>query len=81
MKSNSELIVDENGIEVLVGYDYEEEEAFYAEPGNPATAVAESIYTKLTSVEVVIAGVGVDILPLMTKAQKESVISKLSHNE
>ena len=61
MKSNSELIVDENGIEVLVAYDYEEGEAFYAEPGNPATAVAESIYTKLTSVEIVIAGVGVSV--------------------
>lgn len=69
---NSEMIVDDNGIEILVGYDYEksgpqiEECHGYHDVGN-------LVSVKLTSVEVIICGTGIDILPQMTKKQIERI--------
>lgn len=57
MKNSVETIVDDNGIEVLVDYDYELNEAYYAEIGNPATFVPASVddsSIKINSFEIVI---------------------------
>jgi len=77
MKSNCEMLVDENGFEILVGYNYEKtkdihdtEEGVICEP---------LVYTELTSVEVVIKGRGIDILPLLHPAQKEFIIENLQY--
>lgn len=69
MKHNAETIVDESGIEVLVGYDYEKN-------GLNGTAVFD---TELTSVEVVIGGRGIDILPQLTEPEKDFIVSKLNY--
>ena len=79
MKHNSETIADDNGIEILVGYRYDKAPCYYAEPGNAATLVEPAVYTELETVEVIIAGIGVDILPLMTEKQKVHLINKLQY--
>ena len=79
MEHNSETLIDDSGIEILVGYDYEKEKDYEAEPGNPATLVEGMTLTELTSVEVVIKGTGIDILPLMSDRQKEAIIGELSY--
>ena len=81
MKHNAELISDDNGIEVLVGYNYDHAEGYYAEKDNPETWVDGRTYTELTSVEVVIYHQGVDILPILTEDQKLFIISKLTYND
>ena len=79
MKHNSETLIDESGIEILVGYNHETTKGYYEEPGNPETFVEPLVYTELTSVEVVIKGTGIDILPLMSDRQKEAIIGELSY--
>ena len=80
MKKNTETIVDENGIEILVGYRYEESPSFYAEPENPGTLVEAMVLTEITSIEVVIAGIGIDILPkieTMDVHLKDKMLNKI----
>ena len=80
MKRNSEMIVDCDGIEILVGYRYESSPSFYAEPGNPGTLVEAMVLTELTSIEVVIAGIGIDILPkieTMDVHLKDKMLNKI----
>ena len=79
MKRNSETIIDECGIEMLVGYRYSVEPSFHAEPGNASTFVSSMVYTELDSVEVVICGVGIDILKMMSEKQKQYVITQLMY--
>jgi len=79
MKKNSETIVDEQGIEILVGYRYEESPKYYAEPGNPGTLVEAIVYTEIDSVEVVIKGVGIDILPNLSEKQQTYIINLLTY--
>ena len=79
MKHNSETIVDDNGIEMLVGYEYGLSLAFHAEPGNPSTFVVTDVRTELKSVELVIANKGVEFLPLIDEKQKDYIISKLTY--
>jgi hypothetical protein len=81
MKKNTETIVDENGIEILVGYRYEESPSFYAEPGNPGTLVDAMVLTEIDSVEVVIKGVGLDILPHLSSRQVDYIKSLLNYEE
>lgn len=81
MKKNTETIVDEQGIEILVGYRYEESPSFYAEPGNPGTLVDAMVYTEIDSVEVVIKGVGLDILPNLSSRQVDYIKSLLNYEE
>ena len=78
MTKNVETIVDESGIEILVAYDYEQSES-QVDEGHGYHEVGLMIYTELTSVEVVIKGRGIDILPLMTEKQKEYIIENLTY--
>ena len=80
MENNSECLVDENGIEILVNYDYEESEC-QLEEGHGTHEVGCMIYTELKSVEVVISGIGIDILPSMNQLQKEAIVNKLDHSK
>jgi len=81
MKKNAETISDDNGVELLIGYQYEAEKDYYEEPGNPFTLVKGMVYTELTSVEVVIKGKGIDILPQLNDRQKEYIICQLTYEE
>ena len=81
MRKNTETIVDDNGIEMLVGYEYEVSLSFQAEYGNPSTHVDTMIYTELKSVELVIANKGVEFLPLIDEKQKDFIISKLTYEQ
>ena len=82
MKSYTETICDSNGFEILVGYnsDYAEQKGYYEEPGNPATFVEPLVYTELTSVELVVAGRGIELLGLLHPNEKEFIISKLNYD-
>lgn len=79
MKHNSETIVDDNGIEMLVGYEYEVSLAFHAEPGNPSTFVDTDVRTELKSVELVVCKNGIELLPFLSEKQKDYIISKLTY--
>jgi len=79
MKS-SETLIDDNGIEVIVGYNYEKDAPYFAEINNPATFVPATVGTELTSVEIVICGVGIDVLPQLNEKQKSFLINKLTYN-
>jgi len=79
MKKNVETFVDDNGIEILVGYRYENTPSYYEEVGNPGTLVSEMVYTELESVEVIIKGTGIDILDKLTEKQKSFIIENLSY--
>lgn len=78
MKTNSELINDDNGIEVLVSYRYEQS-ASQIEEGHGYHEVGLMISTELTSVEVLIKGTGINILPMLNERQKSFIISKLNY--
>lgn len=78
MKKNVECICDDNGIELLVGYHYDESES-QVEEGHGYHEVGCMVYTELQTVELIIAGKGIDVLPVMTQRQKDHIISKLSY--
>lgn len=78
MTHNAEAVTDENGFEILVSYDYEQSES-QVEEGHGYHEVGLMIETVLTSVEIVIGGIGVDIIHLLGERQKEFIISKLSY--
>lgn len=78
MTHNAEALTDENGFEILVSYNYEQGES-QVEEGHGLHEVGLMIYTELTSVEVVIGGIGVDIIHLLGERQKEFIISKLTY--
>lgn len=79
MKKNTETIVDENGIELIVAYEYDRDYSFHAEIGNPATFVPSTILTNLLSVELVIAGTGIEQLPRLDERQIDFIKSKLQY--
>jgi len=79
MKKNFETILDENGIEIAVGYLYEKSES-QIEEGHGYHEVGNMVYTELEYVEVIIGGVGVDILHLLNEKQKESIIELLQYD-
>lgn len=65
---NTETIIDESGIELIAAYEYGREDD-HCKNHEPT----------LTSVEIVIAGRGIDILPVLTPNQKDELISKLNY--
>ena len=81
MKSNTETIVDDNGFELIVEYQYEEDKEHYEDKGNIGTFVPYSVYTEIKKVELVFAGRGA-VIPhdLLTVKQIVFIISKLIHS-
>jgi hypothetical protein len=67
------------GVEILVGYEYEETHV----PAEPGFDAHDLLYIDITSVEVVSKGRGIDIYPLLTpkevKAYREDIYK--NHNE
>lgn len=66
--------------ELLVSFEQEKTDGYYEETGNPSTWIAPTVYTELLSVEVVIAGIGIDILPQLTDKQKLAIIQELDND-
>jgi len=82
MKNSEETILDENGFEILVNYDYELDYAYHAEIGNPATFVPASVddsSIKINSFEIVIGGTGIDIVSQLDKRQIDFIKTKLKY--
>lgn len=79
MDHNCETLSDDNGFEILASYSFQKEKSYYEEPGNPETFVEPMVYTELHSVELLVAGRGIDILPLLTEKEKSFIISKLTY--
>lgn len=67
------------GVEILIGYEYEETHV----PAEEGFDAHDLIYIDITSVEIVTKGRGIDIYPQLTakelKAYREAVY--LNHNE
>lgn len=76
--NTTQTLIDEAGIEILVNYEYEGVDS-EDENTDGETAVATMICKELKSVEVVIAGKGIDLLPLMDERQQTAIISKLTY--
>lgn len=75
--SNTETITNENGIEIAVMYNYDLSPS-QIEEGHGRHEVGKQVTVNfLHYVEVVIAGVGFDILPQLTKKQKEFITNNL----
>ena len=78
MKHNTETICDDNGFEIIVSYDYETSPP-QIEEGHGFHDVGNLTYTELKSVELVIAGRGIDLLPLLYPNEKDFIFSKLQY--
>jgi hypothetical protein len=78
VKKNTETLADENGIEVLVSYQYEQSDS-QIEQGHGYHEVGQLVETTLTSVEIVIAGWGIEILDRLNDAQRERIIENLNY--
>jgi len=78
MKKNVETFED-GMFELLVAYKYDETPEYLEEPGNPGTLVAGTVYTELTSVEIIIKGTGIEILDKLTEKQKIHIIKNLNY--
>ena len=77
MKQGTETLADDNGFEILVGYNYEKTKDIH--DTDEGVICDPLVYTELTSVEVVIKGRGIDILPLLHPSQKEFIIENLQY--
>lgn len=75
--NTTEMLVDQGGFEVLVNYDWEESPK-QIEEGHGLHDVGGQVSVELLSVEIVVSGVGIQILPLLNDKQKEKVIAELS---
>lgn len=79
MKQNTECISDDNGVEINVSYEYEISES-QIEEGHGFNEVGCLVETELKVVELIIDGIGVDVLPYLNEIQKSKIISKLTYN-
>lgn len=79
MNHSVQTFSSDHPFEIIVGYDWEREQSYEAEPGNPATRVYGTTHTEFTSVEIVVSGRGIDILPQLTDKEKESILSQLNY--
>lgn len=79
MSSNTETICDDNGFELLVNYDFEKSES-QVEEGHGRHEVGCMVYTELRSIELVVAGRGIQLLKHLTTTEKEFIISKLQYD-
>lgn len=74
-EQRTELIIDHEGIEMLVAYNIQHipvVEEFHG------TQNLSYDYIELENVEVIIGGRGIDILPMMTEKQQEIIRDHLS---
>lgn len=78
MNKSYETICDDNGIELIVGYEWEKSPS-QIEEGHGFHEVGLTIATFLNSVEIVIAGIGIDLLPVLKESQKKEIYSKLQY--
>lgn len=79
MTKNTENLIPENGIDLLVSYQFEKTPGYHAEKDNPGTWVEETVYTELESVELVLGGTGIEQIHLMDEKQKQYVIGMLTY--
>lgn len=77
MTHTKELIVEDVLIEILVSYDWERGESQIEQH----VEVGNRMYTKLTSVEVIIKGRAIDILPKLTIEQENAIIDQLNYDK
>lgn len=74
-KSHTELLIDQNGIEIIVSYTIE-----YVKQIEDFHGIHDlsSNYITIDNVEVIIAGSSIDILPKMNEDQILAIINHLS---
>jgi len=71
MKKNTEVLIDQNGIEILATYEYT--------PKDEGDLSLGYYDTALLSVEIILSGKGIEILLLLNEKQKQSIIDKLTY--
>lgn len=71
---------ESNCIEILIGYDeiITRHPPIMEECHGPRIVNQDAVEIKLTSVEIVISGVGVDILPILDDRKREAIIDCLN---
>lgn len=75
--NTTEILVEQGCFEILVDYDWEES-AKQIEEGHGYHDVGGQVNVTLNSIEVVVCGVGIQILPLLNQQQKDRIIEDLS---
>ncbi len=73
MKNNTETLLDENGYEILVNYDWE-----FVDLGDLPLPISENKYVELKSVELIIKGNGIQILQMLNEKQIKKIIGDLT---
>jgi hypothetical protein len=76
----SQTLVDQNGIEVLVGFNYDYDHG-HLEECHGHHVIGNGYDIELTSVEIVIAGIGIDILPQLSRKQQNAIIEEIDIEE
>lgn len=78
-KHNCITLADGSGIEVNVGYNYTRQllHEYVPEFGNQV--IGQQFDAELTSVEIVIAGKGIDIISMLNEKQKNAIIDQLEN--
>lgn len=79
MKHNSETIKDDSGIELIIGYVYEEDKSYYAEPNNQSTFVPATMEIEILFVHQYVLGNYIEISKLLNDHQINIIISKLTY--
>jgi hypothetical protein len=77
MIQQTETIIDQEGIELIVSYEWEKGEP-QIEECHGYHDVGGLVTCELLSVEVVIAGIGIEILPVLEEKQKRVIFDAIS---
>lgn len=80
MKHTCENVIDADGIELLVGYDYEITPS-QIEECHGLHDVGNLVYTELKSVELGIRDFSIDVLPQLSEKAKNHIISLLNYEK
>lgn len=77
MIKNTEVIIDQDGIELWVSYRAEKNEQYYEE-GHGYHLMGGGYDVQLTSVEIIIANRSIELLDRLTEKQTDKIIDLLS---
>ncbi len=80
LTTQTECICDDNGIEINITYEFEKSDS-QIEEGHGLHDVGGGVYTQVKSVELVIAGKGIELLHQLTPKQLKNLTNKITYNE
>lgn len=77
MNTATQIICEDNGIEIAADFNYEVTPGYYEEPENVASWVEPTGYAELNHVFLRIGPYSINLLPQLSPGEKEEIIKKL----